>query len=209
MNKAILAKKLGMTQIFDKEGRAIPVTVLEAGPCTVIAKRTPDRDGYTAIQIGFKAVKENRLNKPQLGHFAKAGVAPLKFVREMRLVNTDGYEVGQEITADIFEPGDYVDVTGISKGKGFAGSIKRHGHSRGPMTHGSRYQRGPGSLGSVDAARVFKGHKLPGRMGGDKVTSQKLKVVKVDAGKNLLLVKGAVPGPRNGLLVIKNSVKAS
>jgi large subunit ribosomal protein L3 len=209
MNKAILAKKLGMTQIFDKEGRAIPVTVLEAGPCTVIAKRTPDRDGYTAIQIGFKAVKENRLNKPQLGHFAKAGVAPLKFVREMRLVDTDGYEVGQEITADIFEPGDYVDVTGISKGKGFAGSIKRHGHSRGPMTHGSRYQRGPGSLGSVDAARVFKGHKLPGRMGGDKVTSQKLKVVKVDAGKNLLLVKGAVPGPRNGLLVIKNSVKAS
>ncbi|MDO9535449.1 MAG: 50S ribosomal protein L3 [Bacillota bacterium] len=209
MNKAILAKKLGMTQIFDAEGRAIPVTVLEAGPCTVIDKRTPDRDGYTAIQIGFKAVKENRLNKPQLGHFAKAGVAPLKFVREMRLVDTEGYEVGQEIRADIFKPGDYVDVTGISKGKGFAGSIKRHGHSRGPMTHGSRYQRGPGSLGAVDAARVFKGHKLPGRMGGDKVTSQKLKVVKVDAGKNLLLVRGAVPGPRNGLLVIKNSVKAS
>lgn len=209
MNRAILAKKIGMTQVFDDEGRAIPVTVLEAGPCTVIAKRTSDRDGYMAIQIGFKAAKENRLNKPQLGHFAKAGVAPLKFVREMRLVDTEGFEVGQEITTDIFKPGDYVDVTGISKGKGFAGSIKRHGFARGSMTHGSHYHRGPGSLGSVDAARVFKGRKLPGRMGGEKVTSQKLKVIKVDSGKNLLLVKGAVPGPRNGLLVVKNSVKAS
>jgi large subunit ribosomal protein L3 len=208
MEKGILAKKIGMTQVFDEGGRVIPVTVLEAGPCTVIAKKTPEKDGYKAVQVGFKPAKKNRLNKPLTGHFTKAGVAPLKFVRELRLSDLENYQVGQEIKADIFKAGEYVDVTGISKGKGFAGSIKRHGQSRGPMTHGSRYQRGPGSLGAVDPARVFKGRKLPGRMGGDKVTAQKLKVIKVDAGKNLLLIRGAVPGPRNGLLIVKNSVKA-
>ncbi|MGI6317491.1 MAG: 50S ribosomal protein L3 [Dethiobacteria bacterium] len=209
MKKAILAKKIGMTQIFDEEGRAIPVTVLEAGPCFIVAKKNLEKDGYVAVQLGFKPAKKGRLNKPQLGHFSKAGVTPLKYLREMRLEDADKYEIGQEIKADIFEAGEFVDVTGISKGKGFAGSIKRHGQSRGAMTHGSHYHRGPGSMGAVDAARVFKGKPLPGRMGGEKVTSQKLKVVKVDADKNLLLIKGAVPGPRNGLLLVKNSVKAS
>lgn len=209
MNKAILAKKIGMTQVFDDEGRAIPVTVLEAGPCVVVAKKNPDKDGYSSIQIGFKPAKKNLLNKPLLGHYAKAGVAPLKYLREIRLAEVDKYEVGQEIKADIFETGEYVDITGISKGKGFAGSIKRHGQRRGAMTHGSHYHRGPGSMGAVDAARVFKGRPLPGRMGGKKVTSQRLKIIKIDADKNLLLIKGAVPGPRNGLLIVKNSVKAS
>jgi large subunit ribosomal protein L3 len=209
MKKAILAKKIGMTQIFNEDGRAIPVTVLEAGPCTVLAKKVPEKDGYSAIQVGFKAAKKNRLNKPQLGHFAKAGVDPLKYVKEFRLVDADSYQVGQELKADIFEPGEYVDVTGISKGKGFAGSIKRYGYGRGLKTHGSHYHRGPGSLGAVDAARVFKGHALPGRMGGEKVTVQKLQVVKVDESRNLILVKGAVPGPRGSLIIVKDSVKVS
>jgi large subunit ribosomal protein L3 len=208
MEKGILAKKIGMTRLFDEEGRVIPVTVLEAGPCTVVAKKTPDKDGYKAIQVGFKNIGKNRLNKPLVGHFARAGVPSLKFVRELRISDPDNYKVGQEIKADIFKAGEYVDVTGISKGKGFAGSIKRHGHSKGAMTHGSRYHRGPGSLGAVGPSRVFKGHALPGRMGGEKVTVQNLKVVKVDPGKNLLLIRGAVPGPRNGLLIVKNSVKA-
>lgn len=208
MEKGILAKKIGMTRLFDKEGRVIPVTVLEAGPCYVVAKKTPEKDGYKAIQVGFKHARKNAINKPLNGHFSQAGVAPLKYVRELRVTDADNYQVGQEIKADIFKAGEYVDVTGISKGKGFAGSIKRHGQSRGPMTHGSRYHRGPGSLGSIDPARVFKGQTLPGRMGGKRVTVQKLKVVKVDADKNLLLVRGAVPGPRNGLLIVKNSVKA-
>jgi len=209
MEKGILAKKIGMTRVFDEDGRAIPVTVLEAGPCTVIAKKTPEKDGYRAIQVGFKPVlKKKGLNKPLAGHFAKAGVAPLKFVRELRISDPEEYRVGQEIKVDIFKAGEYVDVTGVSKGKGFAGSIKRHGQSRGPMSHGSRYHRGPGSLGSIDPAHVFKGQTLPGRMGGEMVTVQKLKVIKVDAGRNLLLVMGAVPGPRNGLLIVKNSVKA-
>lgn len=207
MEKGILAKKIGMTRVFDEEGRVIPVTVLEAGPCTVVAKKTPEKDGYKAIQVGFKNARPTSLNKPLNGHFARAGVAPAKYVRELRISDADTYEVGQEIKADIFKAGEYVDVTGVSKGKGFAGSIKRHGQGRGPMTHGSRYHRGPGSLGAIDAARVFKGQSLPGRMGGEKVTVQKLKVIKVDAGKNLLLVKGSVPGPRNTLLIVKNSVK--
>jgi large subunit ribosomal protein L3 len=208
MEKGILAKKIGMTRLFDEGGRVIPVTVLEAGPCTVVAKKIPEKDGYKAIQIGFKPVGKNRLNKPLNGHFARAGVASVKFTRELRIANLDNYQIGQEIKADIFKAGEYVDVTGISKGKGFAGNIKRHGQSRGAMTHGSRYHRGPGSLGAVGPARIFKGHNLPGRMGGEKVTVQKLKIVKVDADKNLLLVKGAVPGPRRGLLIVKNSVKA-
>ncbi|NLJ56273.1 MAG: 50S ribosomal protein L3 [Firmicutes bacterium] len=208
MEKGILAKKIGMTRIFDEEGRSIPVTVLEAGPCTVLVKKTVEKDGYQAIQVGFKPAKKNRLNKPAAGYFAQVEVAPLKHIRELRVHNTDHYAVGQEIKADIFKAGDYVDVTGISRGKGFAGNIKRHGQALGPRTHGSRYHRGPGSMGAVGPSRVFKGKKLPGRMGGDKVTVQKLKVVKVDAGKNLLLVKGAVPGPRNVLVLVKNSVKA-
>jgi large subunit ribosomal protein L3 len=209
MEKGILAKKIGMTRVFDEEGRVIPVTVLEAGPCTVVAKKTQKKDGYKAIQVGFKQARQNSLNKPLGGHFSKAGVAPLKYVRELRVSDPEQYQVGQQIKADIFKAGEYVDVTGISKGKGFAGSIKRHGQSRGPMTHGSRYHRGPGSLGSIDPARVFKGQTLPGRMGGERVTAQKLRVVKIDAGQNLLLVSGAVPGPRNGLLIVKNSVKAT
>lgn len=208
MEKGILAKKIGMTRIFDEEGRFIPVTVLEAGPCTVLVKKTVEKDGYQAIQVGFKSAKKNRLNKPLAGHFARAETAPLKYIRELRVNNTKDYDVGQEIKADIFKTGDYVDITGISRGKGFAGNIKRHGQALGPRTHGSRYHRGPGSMGAVGPSRVFKGKKLPGRMGGDKVTVQKLKVVKVDAGKNMLLVRGAVPGPRNVLLVVKNSVKA-
>lgn len=207
MEKGILARKIGMTRVYDEEGRFIPVTVLEAGPCTVLVKKTVEKDGYEAIQIGFRPEKESRFNKPMAGHFARAGVAPLKHVQELRLSDMDQYEVGQEIKADIFEAGEFVDVTGISKGKGFAGSIKRHGQALGPRTHGSRYHRGPGSLGSVGLSRVIKGKKLPGRMGGEKVTVQKLKVVQVDADKNLLLVKGAVPGPRNVSLVVKSSVK--
>ena len=209
MKKGILARKVGMTQVFDEVGRSIPVTVLEAGPCTVVSKRVSEKEGYQALQIGFKPAKESRLNNPQKGHFKKAGVKPLKYIRELRLTSTSEYEVGQEIKADIFEPGEFVDVTGVSRGKGFAGSIKRHGHSRGAMTHGSHYHRGPGSLGGVDAARVFKGQSLPGRMGGEKVTVQKLEVIKADPDQNILLVKGAVPGPRGGLLMVKNSVKVS
>ncbi len=204
-----MAKKIGMTRLFDEEGRAVPVTVLEAGPCTVVTKKTPDKDGYKAIQVGFKVTGKNRLNKPLIGHFDKSGVPSLKFVRELRVSDPDKYEIGQEIKADVFTAGEYVDVTGISKGKGFAGTIKRHGHSKGAMTHGSRYHRGPGSLGAVGPSRVFKGHPLPGRMGGERVTVQNLRVVKVDPNKNLLLIKGAVPGPRNGLLIVKNSIKLS
>ncbi len=209
MKKAILARKIGMTQIFDDEGSAIPVTVLEAGPCAVVVKKTEDRDGYRALQVGFEEVKKNRLIKPQAGHFAAAGVSTFKIVRELCLEGSEEYQVGQVIKADIFQQGEYVDVSGISKGKGFAGSIKRHGQGRGPMTHGSRYQRGPGSLGSIDGARVFKGRPLPGRMGGEKITVQKLKVVRVDAEKNLLVIKGAVPGHRGSLVMVKDSVKAS
>lgn len=209
MKKAILARKVGMTQIFDEAGRAIPVTVMEAGPCTVIGKKTEAKDGYQALKVGFYEMGERKINKPQKGQFARADVSPMRYIRELCFEPGEAYDVGQQIKADIFEAGEYVDVSGISKGKGFAGSIKRHGQHRGPMTHGSRYHRGPGSLGSVDGARVFKGRNLPGRMGGDNVTVQKLEVVRVDGEKNLLLVKGAVPGQRGSLLMVKNSVKVS
>lgn len=208
MEKAILGKKLGMTQVFTPEGQVIPVTVIEAGPCYVVQKKSNAIDGYEAIQVGFGNLKDKHITKPQAGHFAKANAAVKKYVREFRLADVSAYEVGQEIKADTFSEGDWVDVTAKSKGKGFAGSIKRHGQSRGPMTHGSHYHRGPGSLGSVDAARVFKGRPLPGRMGGEKITVQKLQVVRVDGERNLLLVRGAVPGPKGGLVTIKNSVKA-
>lgn len=209
MEKAILGTKIGMTQLFDEDGKVIPVTVVMAGPCTVVQKKTNETDGYEAIQVGFGDVKEKSLNKPQKGHFAKADVAAKKFVKEFRLADTSTYNVGDEIKADIFAAGDSIDVTGTSKGKGFAGPMKRWGLHRGPMAHGSGYHRGSGSMGACSTpGRVMKGKKLPGHMGNVKVTVQNLEVVKVDAENNLILVKGAVPGNKGGLVVIKNSVKA-
>ena len=206
--KAILGKKIGMTQMFSPEGKAVPVTVIEAGPCVVVQTKTTDNDGYEAIQVGFDEIKETRANKPQKGHFAKANVKPMRYLREFRVENAAEYQLGQELKADIFAVGDAVDVTGTSKGKGFQGPIKRHGQSRGPMAHGSKYHRRTGSLGAMGNNRVFIGHKLPGRMGNDKVTVQNLEVVKVDAERNLILVKGAIPGAKKSLVTIKSSVKA-
>lgn len=208
LKKAIMGIKVGMTQIYTEEGKAIPVTVVEAGPCTVLQKKKVETDGYNAIQVGFYNLKEKLANKPIKGHFKKANVKPLRYIREFRVDNVDDYEIGQEIDVSIFEEGDIVDVTGTSKGKGFAGAVKRHNFSRGAMGHGSKYHRGPGSLGAKGPARVFKGRKLPGRMGGERVTVQCLKVVKVYSDRNLILVKGAIPGPKRGLVIIKNSVKA-
>ncbi|MDH7577525.1 MAG: 50S ribosomal protein L3 [Bacillota bacterium] len=209
MRKGILGKKLGMTQIFGGEGEAVPVTVIKAGPCIVVQKKTPEQDGYAALQLGFEEVRGEGLNRPLRGHFTRHKLKPLRFLQEIRVdaEDLDRYEVGQEVRVDIFSPGDYVDVRGTSKGKGFAGGIKRHGFHRGPMKHGSKYHRRPGSLGAKGPARVFKGRKLPGRMGGERVTVQHLKVVKVDPDRNLLLVRGAVPGTRKGLLLIKNSLR--
>lgn len=208
MSKGILGKKIGMTQVFTEEGHLIPVTVVEAGPCYVIQKKTVATDGYNAIQVGFGALRERLANKPQKGHVAKASVKPMRHIREFRVDNVDAYEIGQEITAEVFAAGDAVDVVGISKGKGFQGMIKRHGASRGPMAHGSKYHRRSGSLGAKGPARVFKGRNLPGRMGGERITVQNLKVVRVDADKNMILVKGAVPGAKKSLLILKPSVKA-
>lgn len=208
MRKAILGRKLGMTQVFDDQGRTVPVTVIEAGPCTVVLKRTAEKDGYDAIQVGFGGVKERRVNKPLKGHFEAAKVKPLRYLREFRLDGAGDYSVGQEIRVDVFSPGELVDVTGVSKGKGFAGGVKRWGFGRGPMAHGSKYHRAPGSLQSRDAARVFKGRKLPGRMGGDRVTVQALKVERVYPDRDLMLIRGAVPGPRGSLVVIRDSVKS-
>ena len=206
MSKGILGKKLGMTQIFTAEGKAIPVTVIEAGPCVVLQKKSVEVDGYESVQLGFADKKEVRANKPELGHAKKAGATPKRFIRELK--DLEGYEVGQELKADVFAEGDHIDVTGTSKGKGYAGSIKRHGHSRGPMAHGSRYHRGPGSLGSIAANRVFKGQTLPGRMGGEQITIQNLEVVKVDTERNLLLIKGAIPGPNDSFVVVKSTIKS-
>ncbi len=208
MVKAVLGRKLGMTQVFDEIGRAIPVTVVEAGPCIVVQKKTVETDGYNAIQVGFGAVKEQDLNKPQRGHFVKAGVGPVRYLKEFRVEDPEAYQLGQEIKADVFAAGDLVDVIGTSKGKGFAGGVKRHNFGRGPMSHGSKYHRRPGSGGAKGPARIFKGRKMPGRLGGETVTIQKLTVVKVDSEKNLLLIKGAIPGPRKSLVTIKSSVKA-
>ena len=208
MQKAILAKKLGMTQIFDETGKVIPVTVIEAGPNAVIQKKTVENDGYEAVQVGFVDLKEKKTNKPTKGHFAKAGVTPKKFIKEFRLDDVSALNVGDEIKADIFEAGEKVDVAGISKGKGYAGTIKRWGQHRGPMTHGSGYHRGPGSMGMCsDPGRVFKGKRLPGHMGVERVTIQNLTLVKVDAEKNIILIKGGLPGPKGGLLIVKNTVK--
>jgi large subunit ribosomal protein L3 len=208
MTKGILGRKIGMTQVFAENGDLIPVTVIEATPNVVLQKKTMEKDGYEAIQLGFEDLSEKRANKPQIGHAAKANTAPKRFIREIRGANVDEYEVGQEVKVDIFAEGDIVDVTGISKGKGFQGAIKRHGQSRGPMAHGSRYHRRPGSMGAIAPNRVFKSKELPGRMGGERVTIQNLKIVKVDPERNLLLIKGNVPGPRKGLVIVKSAVKA-
>jgi large subunit ribosomal protein L3 len=209
MKKFIIGKKIGMTQVFDEIGNIVPVTVVEAGPCVVVQKKTIENDGYEAIQVGFENAKEKAVTKPLKGHFAKAGVALKKVLREFRLDDCSTYNVGDQITADVFAAGEKVDVTGTSKGKGFAGSIKRWGSHRGPMTHGSGYHRRPGSLGACSTpSRVMKNKKLPGHMGVEKVTIQNLDVVRVDTEKNLILVKGAVPGAKGGLLIVKNTVKA-
>jgi len=205
--KGILGKKLGMTQVFTPEGNVIPVTVIEAGPCVVLQKKDLENDGYEAVQLGFADKKESRSNKPAQGHAKKANTTPKRYVREIRGINLGEYEVGQTVAADLFAQGEFVDVTGISKGKGFAGVIKRWGQSTGPNTHGSRYHRGPGSMGSIQANRVPKGKRLPGHMGTETVTIQKLEVIRVDAERNVLLVKGSVPGPKNGFIKIKQSVK--
>ena len=210
MKKAILAKKIGMTQIFDEANNLIPVTVLEAGPCTVVQKKTVENDGYEAIQVGFIDAKEKQLIKPEKGHFAKAGVTAKKHLKEFRLEDTAAYEVGAEIKADVFVAGDKIDVVGISKGKGYQGAIKKYGQSRGPMGHGSKSHRVAGSMGAATSpGRVMKGKGLPSHMGSVQITVQNLEVVRVDAEKNLLLVKGAVPGPKKALVTIKESVKAA
>ncbi|WP_156204773.1 50S ribosomal protein L3 [Candidatus Syntrophocurvum alkaliphilum] len=208
MDKAILGIKIGMTQIFDDEAKAVPVTVVEAGPCVVLQKKKVESDGYNAIQVGFMPIKEKSVNKPEKGHFKKANTKPLRYVKEFRVDNVDDYEIGQELNVDVFNEGDMVDVVGTSKGKGFAGSIKRHNFARGTMTHGSHFHRGPGSLAAKGPAKVFKGRKLPGRLGGDRVTVQALKIVKVYSDRKLILIKGAIPGPKRGLVIIKNTVKA-
>lgn len=209
MQKAIIAKKIGMTQIFADNGLLIPVTVLEAGPCVVTQKKTAENDGYDAVQVGFGELKVKKMNKPAKGHFDKAGVEPKKLLKELRLENAASLEVGAEIKVDVFAAGDKVDVTGISKGKGFQGPIKRHNQSRGPMAHGSKYHRGVGSLSSATTpGKVKKGKKMAGHMGNVQITVQNLEVVRADAEKNLLLIKGAVPGNKGSMLVIKNSVKA-
>lgn len=209
MEKGILGKKLGMTQVFMPDGKVIPVTVVEAGPCVVIQKKTVATDGYNAVQVGFDTVKEKHVNKPLKGHFSKHQVKATRYLREFRLANTDAMNVGDEIKVDIFAEGDLVDVTGISRGKGFAGAIKRWNFARGFSSHGSKYHRGVGSLGFRTAGRVFKGRKLPGQMGSEKVTVQALRIVRVDADRNLLLIKGAIPGAKGSLVTVRDSVKAA
>ena len=210
MAKAILGRKLGMTQIFTEEGQVVPVTVVESGNNVVIQNKTVENDGYNAVQIGFGAIKEHKVNSPMKGHFAKAGVAPVKYVREMRLENASEYNVGDTINVDIFSAGELVDVTGTSKGKGFAGGIKRHNFARGPMGHGSKSHREPGSTGAMisgHGGRVLKGKKLTENKRSERVNIQRLTVVRVDADRNLLLIKGAIPGPKKGLVIVKSTVK--
>ena len=209
MKKSILTTKVGMTQVFSEDGVLTPVTVLQAGPCVVTQVKTVENDGYSAVQVGFGDIREKLVNKPKKGHFAKAGVTAKRFLKEFRLEDAESYTLGQEIKADVFAAGDKVDATAKSKGKGFQGAIKRHGQSRGPMAHGSKYHRHAGSNGSATTpGRVFKGKHMPGHMGAVRVTVQNLEVVSVDAEKNLILVKGAVPGPKKSLVMLKESVKA-
>ena len=208
MKKAILGKKIGMTQMFRTDGTMIPVTVIEAGPCPVVQKKTVGTDGYEAVQVGFGELREKLSNKPRTGHFAKAGVKPLRYMREFKLEDAASYEVGQVIKADVFAEGDKIDVRGISKGKGFQGVVKRWKQARGKMTHGSHFHRAPGSMSANSSpSRVFKHKNLPGHMGNETVTVQNLEVVRVDAERNLLLVKGAVPGPKGGLVSVTSTVK--
>ena len=209
MKKAIMAKKIGMTQIFTEDGRLIPVTVLEAGPCSVVQKKTMENDGYEAIQVGFLDQREKLANKPKKGHFEKAGVSVKKYLKEFRLDDAANYEIGAEIKADIFAAGDRVDVSGVSKGKGYASTIKRYNAQRGPMGHGSKSHRVVGSMGSsATPSSVKKGKRMPGHMGAVNLTLQNVEIVRADAEKNVLLIKGAVPGPKGAILVIKESVKA-
>ena len=210
MKKGIIGKKIGMTQVFDETGNVIPVTVIQAGPCTVVQKKTLENDGYSSLQLGFQDLSENKVTKPLKGHFEKAGVACKKVLKEFRLEEADQFNVGDVITADTFEVGSCVDVTGISKGKGFAGTIKRYNGHRGPMTHGGGpVHRHAGSMGACSSpSRIYKGKKMPGHMGAAQVTVQNLDVVKVDVENHLLVVKGAIPGPRGGLVAITDSVKA-
>ena len=209
MKKAIMAKKIGMTQVFTEDGRLIPVTVLEAGPCSVVQKKTMENDGYEAIQVGFLDQREKLANKPKKGHFEKAGVSLKKYLKEFRFEDAANYEIGAEIKADIFAAGDKVDVSGVSKGKGYASTIKRYNAQRGPMGHGSKSHRVVGSMGSsATPSSVKKGKRMPGHMGAVNVTLQNVEIVRADAEKNVLLIKGAVPGPKGAILVIKESVKA-
>ncbi|MCL6572207.1 MAG: 50S ribosomal protein L3 [Bacillus sp. (in: Bacteria)] len=207
MTKGILGRKIGMTQVFAENGDLIPVTVVTVAPNVVLQKKSVDSDGYVATQVGFEDKREKLANKPEKGHVAKANTAPKRFIREFRGDDLESFEVGHEVKVDIFAVGEIVDVTGISKGKGFQGVIKRHGQSRGPMAHGSRYHRRPGSMGPVAPNRVFKGKKLPGRMGGKQITVQNLEIVRVDTERNLLLIKGNVPGSKKALLQIKGAIK--
>ena len=210
MKKAILATKVGMTQIFNDEGVLTPVTVLQAGPCVVTQVKTVENDGYKAVQVGFVDKREKLVSKPVKGHFDKAGVSYKRFVREFRFENAEEYSVKDEIKADIFAAGDKIDATTISKGKGFQGAIKRHGQSRGPMAHGSKFHRHQGSNGACsDPSKVFKGKGMPGHMGSKRITIQNLEVVRIDAENNLILVKGAVPGPKKALVTLKETVKAA
>ena len=209
MKKAILGKKLGMTQIFNENGKVIPVTVIEAGPCTVIQKKTVEKDGYEAIQVAFGDIREKLRNKPVKGHFAKAGVSFKRHIKEFKLEDSNSLEVGQEIKADVFEAGERVDISGISKGKGFQGTIRRWNAHRGPMTHGSKFHRAVGSMGaSSDPSRTFKNKRMPGHMGNVNTTVLNLEVVRIIPEKNLILIKGGVPGPNKGLVQIRNTVKA-
>ena len=210
MKKGIIGKKIGMTQIFDEKGNVVPVTVIEATPNVVAQVKTVETDGYNSIQLGYGEVKDKHINKPEKGHFTKAGLTAKKHLREFRVEDVENYKVGYEVKADIFEAGEKIDVQGTTKGKGFQGVIKRHGQHRGPMGHGSMYHRRPGSMGSTSTpGRVFKGKKLPGHMGRVTVTIQNLDVVRVDMDKNVILVKGSVPGAKGAILKIKSAVKAS
>ena len=209
MNKAIIGKKLGMSQIFTADGIVIPVTVVEAGPCPVIQKKTQEKDGYNALQVAFGDAKEKNVSKPVMGQFKKANVAPKKVLKELPIDNVEAYEIGQEINCSIFAEGDHVDVVGTSKGKGFAGAVKRWNHHIGPKAHGSGYHRGVGSMSANSSpSRVFKNKKMAGHLGNERVTVQNLTVARVDAARNLLLIKGAIPGAKGGIVVVKQSVKA-
>ena len=209
MNKAIIGKKLGMSQIFTADGIVIPVTVVEAGPCPVVQKKTQEKDGYNALQVAFGDVKEKNVYKPVMGQFKKANVAPKKVLKELPIENVEAYEIGQEINCSIFAEGDHVDVVGTSKGKGFAGAVKRWNHHIGPKAHGSGYHRGVGSMSANSSpSRVFKNKKMAGHLGNERVTVQNLTVARVDAARNLLLIKGAIPGAKGGIVVVKQSVKA-